>query len=65
MHPEVDADLFDEWSTEQDDALERSGRTGAQAAADVRDAQAALVSAWRPMILGWADLVWAYATDRR
>ncbi len=65
MHPEVDADMFDEWSTEQDDALERSGRTGAQAAADVRDAQAALVSAWRPMILGWADLVWAYATDRR
>ena len=65
MHPEVDADAFDDWSTEQDDALERSGRTGAQAAAEVRAEQGALIAAWRPMILGWAELVWAYATDRR
>ena len=65
MHPEVDADAFDGWSTEHDDALERSGRTGAQAAAEVRAEQGALIAAWRPMILGWAELVWAYATDRR
>ncbi|CAB4878033.1 unannotated protein [freshwater metagenome] len=65
MHPEIDARAFDEWATEVDDALLRSGTTGAQAAAEVRLAQGPLVAAWRPMILAWADLVWAYATDRR
>ena len=37
----------------------------ADASAEVRAAEPALIAAWRPMARAWADLVWAYATDRR
>ena len=65
MHPEVDAEAFDTWAVDDDEALARSGRRMADASAEVRAAEPALIAAWRPMARAWADLVWAYATDRR
>jgi GMP synthase (glutamine-hydrolysing) len=65
MHPEVAADAFDDWTAPDDEALVRSGRSFAEAAAEVRAADHELTTAWRPMARAWADLVWAYATDRR
>ncbi len=65
MHPEVDAHAFDGWAVEDDEALARSGRSMADASAEIRAAEPDLIRAWRPMARAWADLVWAYATDRR
>lgn len=65
MHPEVDAEAFDTWAVDDDEALARSGRRMADASAEVRAAELDLIAAWRPMARAWADLVWAYATDRR
>ena len=65
MHPEVDAEAFDTWAVEDDEALLRSGRRMADASAEVRAAEPLLIAAWRPMVRAWGDLVWAYAADAR
>lgn len=64
MHPEVDAEAFDGWAVDDDEALARSGRAMSDASAEIRRAEPDLIAAWRPMARAWADLVWAYATDR-
>ena len=65
MHPEVDAEAFAGWAVDDDEALARSGRSMREASAEITEAEPALIAAWRPMTLAWADLVWAYTSDRR
>lgn len=57
LHPEVDADAFASWALPDDEALLRSGVDMAVASAEVRAAEADLVSAWRPVTRAWAGLV--------
>jgi GMP synthase (glutamine-hydrolysing) len=63
LHPEVDPDTFLTWADVADEALERSGRDVAQAAAEVREAGADLIAAWRPVTRAWGDLVWERARN--
>ena len=58
MHPEVDAAIFLSWAEVADEALERSGRDAREAAAEVKDAEHALIAAWRPVTRAWGELVW-------
>lgn len=64
LHPEVDPETFDSWAVADDEALARSGRDPREAAAEVRQARADLIRAWRPMTRAWCDRVWARASER-
>jgi GMP synthase-like glutamine amidotransferase len=63
LHPEVDAATFLSWADVADEALERSGRDARDAAQEVKEAEAELIAAWRPMTRAWADLVWDRARN--
>ena len=63
LHPEVDAITVASWADAADAALERSGRDSAQVVDEVRGSAHALVTAWRPMVGAWAELVWAHVND--
>jgi GMP synthase-like glutamine amidotransferase len=63
LHPEVDPESFVAWAAAADEALSRSGRDAAEAADEVRQAEADLIAAWRPVTRAWGDLVWEYARN--
>ncbi len=61
MHPEVYADTFESWAHSDLKSATGSGLDVLNLAAEVRTARHDLIAAWRPAVLAWADLVWAYS----
>ncbi|MEZ5115446.1 MAG: type 1 glutamine amidotransferase [Candidatus Nanopelagicales bacterium] len=64
FHPEVDGAIIGSWVGDDDGPLLRAGRVGVDIGAEVDDALAGLVRAWRPLTHAWADVVRRYAAGR-
>lgn len=61
MHPEVTPGIVQEWADESTEAVPRTDVTAQEAADSVRARESDLMSAWRPAIRAWGDLVWMRA----
>ena len=61
-HPEIDADVFEDWQgLGQTDLLDGSGLTAAEAVSEMRAAEGELDLNWGGVVGAWADLVRADA----
>lgn len=57
FHPEVDAATFASWQAVADEAARKSGVDVAAAAAEIADAEEALMRTWRGVFHNWAKVV--------
>jgi len=63
MHPEVDANTFQSWAEADLGSSSGSGWDVMSLAAQVRASEHDLITAWRPAILAWSDLVWDHSRE--
>ena len=61
MHPEVTPQILQDWADECTEAVPRTDVTPQQAADSVAERVSELMTAWRPAIRAWGDLVWSRA----
>lgn len=61
MHPEVTAQIVQVWADESGDAVPRTDVVPQAAAASVLEREVDLITAWRPAIRAWGELVWSRA----